>query len=488
MSSASAVLEENGCNGDRPLTQTDDRLKYLSVTEDNDTIDFYCKGCRIVVGQYLKTNNPKADLLYNYNFWKSTACRCGRCNDLYLDYNLDDLLEIYESQLSLNLENPKLRIADIIRYSAIYEKYRFGLIGRGDITRKQLCGEIIWSGVCENDDLIREFGENVNLKHTRKYKVSLCYQATCPKCHDQWVNRETESSLNRLTATKELYDIHNHPRHIIFSPPQDRAIEILLNDGIQKLWVWFHDIRKKYIESDFGGCGVLHLFRIDDRGRAAFRRYRWEGGAINRIWEWLLANEYWEFVYLSPHFHTFVYGTLPKSNYFFDQTGWFYKSKNFTSWVLHQSLSKLREVAAKQHLKNYEDLNRARLIKLLCERYIKNAIRYALGHAGLKMVVDNDDRLTHHEGQVVRWFGISSYNKVCNAPGYPIKERVEVPCSKCGGTLYKWNCEEHGIPIDIRLGHCGEPEPVMKTIITRKYILRSDKNRKFLSVEISDFG
>jgi len=462
--------------------------KCLSTAEHKDRIDFYCSSCKIVIGRYLKKYNPTSDLLYYYNFWNPTACRCGECHNLHLDHDLDDIVKLYYSQLSPDLGNPNLCSSDFIRYSTICEKYHFGLNGTGEITREHLCGEIIWSGVCENDDLVRELGEDVNSKHTRKFKLSLCYQATCPKCSDQWVNRETESSIDRLTATKELYNLYNHPRHTIVSPPQDRAIEILLNDGIQKLWAWFHDVRKEYIKSDFGGCGVLHLFRIDERGRAAFRRYRWEGGDIDRIWKWVRANEYSEFVYLSPHFHIFVYGTLPKSNHFYNQTGWFYKTKNFTSWVLHQPLSKLREVAANQHLKNYEHLNRARLIKLLCERYIKNAIKYALSHAGLKMVEDKDGRLTHHEGQVMHWFGISSYNKVCNAPGYPIKERVEVLCSKCGGTLWKWSCEEHGIPLSVWSGHYGDPEPVMKTIITRKYILKSDKKRKFLTVKVDDYG
>jgi len=101
--SSVSILEENSYDGDRPPPQVapTTRLKYLSVTEDDDCIDFYCTGCNIVIGQYLKTDKPKADLLYNYNYWKTLACRCGRCSDLYLDYDLDDVLKIYKSQPSL---------------------------------------------------------------------------------------------------------------------------------------------------------------------------------------------------------------------------------------------------------------------------------------------------------------------------------------------------------------------------------------------------
>ncbi|MCK5561255.1 MAG: hypothetical protein KAJ51_11695 [Thermoplasmata archaeon] len=87
----------------------------------------------------------------------------------------------------------------------------------------------------------------------------------------------------------------------------------------------------------------------------------------------------------------------------------------------------------------------------------------------------------------MHWFGISSYNKVCNALGYPIKERVEATC-ECGGIPYKWGVGEDGAPERLVVGFGNEPEPVMETIITRKYISRSDKTREVVFVSVDDYG
>ena len=138
----------------------------------------------------------------------------------------------------------------------------------------------------------------------RKHKaVRLkCYRDECPVCFREKAKRDAWRITERITEYARLTWKWKEWKHIILSPPQKEAKELMKTDvGIDKLFKTAVKLLKKYgLE---GGVIIFHHKR-KKRGRRGRRSY-WRTG---------------------PHFHIYGYGRLIKSSEFYEKTNWVYKN------------------------------------------------------------------------------------------------------------------------------------------------------------------
>lgn len=244
------------------------------------------------------------------------------------------------------------------------------------------CGEIIYAVTCED-------------KHTPVIHGIHCYRPECPECYEYWANREGKSATERIEVVEKLYAEAGKrigkPKHVIFSPPQDWAIEMMETlDGFKKLRSKCNKITK---DAGFlGGCLIFHSHRQKhaDTGSNCDS----ENCQKEHIWE------------LSPHFHSIGYGFLEKSDTFYEKTEWIYKNKGVRKTVF-------------------------------------GTIKYLLTHCGLCYV--NDARKT----RATTWYGILGCNQLMIVSTEVLKEPQY--CDTCGGHLIKWfvaGDDEHLIPAE----------------------------------------
>jgi len=222
-----------------------------------------------------------------------------------------------------NLNDNTFQHTESVPYPAYRVKYDvdkiYDIPGVGESYED--CGRIFKIWLCEN------------CGHKQPIKNS-CDRAICPECWRTWATKEGKRVVERIKGFIKAYKdckgkrIGN-PKHIIFSPPQEEAKELVSEEGgVDKL-------RKKAIAiikgaGIRGGLVIFHPYRI-----------KWEYlealGAIGKerkvgFWELvrqdaLELGNWHEYVNLSPHFHVIGFGNLAKSNEVYDKTGWVYKFK-----------------------------------------------------------------------------------------------------------------------------------------------------------------
>lgn len=135
--------------------------------------------------------------------------------------------------------------------------------------------------------------QHPNKKHYAEHEVKTCKVASCPKCHESWINRQANRSTRRFMKFTEKKPFHF--RHIILSPPQEQA----KNQSYNSLKKWFNQILK--IANIKTAAVVFHPFRFQDQKKSM--------------------------PYISPHFHLLVYGKITNTTEFFNKTQWLIKNK-----------------------------------------------------------------------------------------------------------------------------------------------------------------
>jgi len=328
-------------------------------------------------------------------------------------------------------------------YPAI-TKSRISVIvaGMGDKGR-DTCGQVTWMGVCENDG-----GEGGKDGHDRILKHSRCYRLSCPECYTQGAARAVRRASSRLLGGKELYKIKHNPRHIIFSAPQE-ARDLTDSDQWDAVFNELYAILKLYAIGSYGGCCVLHPYRISSAGK---QEYAEEDRELS-LWQWIISTGREEFLDDSVHIHTMMYGWLPPADEFFKLTGWVYKVMGGD----HQD----------------------------------PALQYMISHAGLYIDTFEDeygDRKQLNRKQAIRWFGEFSPGKIVYDGGKEVV-RGTVLCSKCGGVLYKHWHSEHQSEFRPLLDWDGEKIPVSKVEIYYRYKLKNKRSKaRSRQLVLSEFG
>jgi len=159
-------------------------------------------------------------------------------------------------------------------------------------------------------------------KHYAEHEQKTCKTAHCPLCHESWINRQSNRSARRFVKFSK--DKQYHFRHIILSPPQERAKNMTYNE--LKKWLVFA-LKVANIKT----CAIVfHPFRFHDNEKVQ--------------------------PYVSPHFHLLVYGKITNTIEFYNKT----RDRDGNSWLI----------------KNKGDMK--------TDVDIFNCIRYLLSHAGVK--------------------------------------------------------------------------------------------------------
>jgi len=131
-------------------------------------------------------------------------------------------------------------------------------------------------------------------KHYAEHEQKTCKTAHCPLCFVSWINRQANRSARRFSkfAKNKKY----YFRHIVLSPPQERA-KNMTNDELKK-WLAFA-CKIAHIKT----CAIVfHPFRFQDRERVQ--------------------------PYDSPHFHLLVYGKITNTVEFYNKSnGWIIKNR-----------------------------------------------------------------------------------------------------------------------------------------------------------------
>lgn len=163
---------------------------------------------------------------------------------------------------------------------------------------KDSCGEFLKALKCPDYQQPTLTG----VKHDRFVTLKHCFDPECPICYEAWAAREGNRAAERFDSAHTLYfkdglDLQGE-RHIVFSPPQAEAIELLkTKKGYKKLKSDAIKLIKK--AGVVGGAIIFHPFRQNH---------------TTKTW------------YLSPHFHVVGYGYLQNFVDFHAKTGWVYKN------------------------------------------------------------------------------------------------------------------------------------------------------------------
>ncbi len=135
--------------------------------------------------------------------------------------------------------------------------------------------------------------QHPNGKHYAEHEQKTCKIAHCPKCFESWIKRQANRSTKRFTKFAENKNYNF--RHIILSPPQERAKHMRYDD----LKKWLSQVLKI---ANIETCAVIfHPFRFQDREKIQ--------------------------PYDSPHFHLLVYGKITNTTEFYNKTRWLIKNK-----------------------------------------------------------------------------------------------------------------------------------------------------------------
>jgi len=130
-------------------------------------------------------------------------------------------------------------------------------------------------------------------KHYAEHEQKTCKTAHCPKCFVSWINRQANRSTRRFMKFSKNKQFSF--RHIVLSPPQERAKTMTYNE----LKKWLENALKV---ANIKTCAIVfHPFRFQDREKVQ--------------------------PYNSPHFHLLVYGKVTNTTEFYSKTQWLIKNK-----------------------------------------------------------------------------------------------------------------------------------------------------------------
>jgi hypothetical protein len=159
-----------------------------------------------------------------------------------------------------------------------------------------------------------------NVPHDRYVVKHTCYGSDCPICYDSWASRAASRANDRILQAIDLYRKAGYKietttgryligriDHVVFSPPQDQAKELIRTLGGART------LRSKAVgvmknAGMAGAALIFHPFRQNDSREPNFNPNMPEG-----VW------------YESPHFHAVGCGYLHKSDDVYEATGWAYK-------------------------------------------------------------------------------------------------------------------------------------------------------------------
>jgi hypothetical protein len=130
-------------------------------------------------------------------------------------------------------------------------------------------------------------------QHYAEHEVKTCKTSHCPLCFESWINRQSNRSTKRYSKFAENKQFHF--RHIILSPPQEKASK-MSHKALKK---WLDSVLK--IANIKTSSVVFHPFRFHDAEKIQ--------------------------PYISPHFHLIVYGKVTNTTEFHNKSGWIIKNK-----------------------------------------------------------------------------------------------------------------------------------------------------------------
>lgn len=215
--------------------------------------------------------------------------------------------------------------------------------------------------------------------HRREVKLKRCRRPACETCYPSWAWRQGRRAQERIESYAALSGKALAPRHVVFSPPQDWARELVRSGrrGIEKLRGAAARMAQDAGMTAF--CMIFHPWRTRAKGKGRYRAGR---------------------NYLAPHFHLIGYGRIEKADDFHARTGWTYH-------VI--GAGKKQRAGA---MADRED--------------VAGTVAYALDHAGL----DADRPLS----QSIRWYGELGNNKLQVEREWT--EEREATCH-CGSTCHQ---------------------------------------------------
>ena len=250
-----------------------------------------------------------------------------------------------------------------------------------------------------------------------------CHRPDCPICYPDWAHREAKSVTDRLTNAVILYHKSGKNlgpiKHIILSPPQARAIDLLqTKEGSIELRTQANRILCDH--GFLGGCVITHPYRkkirvndqwVDEESANNYqRKYINNHENLPTIWVW------------GPHFHLLGWGHLTKSDDFYTQTsGWLYKNLGPRRSVRATIFYLLTHAGLAYSLSI-----KAPLAERTGEEVIINDHEIVIGnaqsHSEARFVP-----IKHLALHTVRWLGIVSCSKICVDYIEKIEEYVECP-------------------------------------------------------------
>lgn len=176
-----------------------------------------------------------------------------------------------------------------------------------------------------------------------------CNRLICSECFSRVLKKQAYRIYKRITkSTLDNSDF----RHIIFSPPQDWAIERIKTECGFK---YFRRRATEIIKQAGIESAVLffHPWRLTERLKSLFEEYFEAESEDKNIWKDLVIERTIEFseisIRISPHIHILGTGFLKRADIFEERTSWVYR--------------------------NLGDLKYS----------LKNRIRYNLNHVGLAL-------------------------------------------------------------------------------------------------------
>jgi len=294
------------------------------------------------------------------------------------------------------------------------------------------CGRITGAAVCEHATL-EDHGEHRTILYGPH-----CDRWGCPACYKHPMDRAAQAIGQRMFAlvdafNKELGSLYQagkqarysqfairwginefmdhgwrqlKVRHVVFSPPQDWARDLLRSGhrGYDRLKKEAQRQAER-IGLGVGGIFIVHPYRLNKQTRRLFARAKDEGFQ-GGIWDWVRGQgDWWEYAYLSPHVHFLGVGFFQPSDEFYNETGWTYKTK---APVYGRGKDLIKSIEA--------------------------VARYIMSHAGAKY----NGLDTSISGQLISWNGILS-NQVARTLKTSIEEEAVCPC---GGKLFRYAIED----------------------------------------------
>lgn len=239
------------------------------------------------------------------------------------------------------------------------------LPGRGQITHNQ-CGEDLGYYVCD-------------CGHTEKWKRN-CSKSQCPECFNNWIQRRTNESGNRLEQAAIM--LRRVPRHVVLSPPPGAA------PTTKEL---YRIIKLLGVE---GGLWIEHPWRFAEQDTD--EQIQWKRCDINPR----SVEKVPSYVYRSLHFHLLCFGYLMSADKFYRLSGgWVYKNKG-----------KRQPKRGQSHKQNRVGP-------------IYNTIAYLISHT-----------IIEGNRQTIRWFGTCANNKLEVAIQ---EEYLAKTCERCGNPMKK---------------------------------------------------